>query len=168
MRTVVPVVRHGDRLGEPLGLVVDAARADGVHVAPVVLGLRVHLGVAVHLARRREEEPRALGLGQAEAVVGAEAADLERLDGQLEVVLGRRGAGEVHHGVDIARHVDVRRHVVVHELERRVAEHAGEVVLAAGDQVVDGDDLVPPGQQRLADVRAEEPGSARDNDPHRR
>ena len=37
---VVAVVGHRHRLGEALGLVVDAADADRVHVAPVGLGLR--------------------------------------------------------------------------------------------------------------------------------
>ena len=88
LEAVVPVIGEGDRLGEPLGLVVDAPRPDGVHVAPVRLRLRVHHRVAVDLAGGGEEEAGALRLGQAQAVVGAEAADLERLDRHLEVVDG--------------------------------------------------------------------------------
>ena len=54
------VLRHREGLGEALGLVVDAARPDGVDVAPVRLGLGVHRRVAVHLARRGEDEARAM------------------------------------------------------------------------------------------------------------
>ena len=100
VEAVVAVVRHRHRLGEALGLVVDAAGADRVDVAPVGLGLRVHERVAVDLAGRGQEELGALGLGQAEAVVRAEAADLEDLDRDALEVDRRRRAGEVHHGVD--------------------------------------------------------------------
>ena len=50
VEAVEPVVRHRHGLGEALGLVVHAAGADRVDVAPVGLGLRVDLGVAVDLA----------------------------------------------------------------------------------------------------------------------
>ena len=65
MRTILmstpigAVVRHRDRLGEALRLVVDRPGTDRVDVAPVALGLRVHERVAVDLAGRREQEPRA-------------------------------------------------------------------------------------------------------------
>ena len=36
---------------------------------------------------------------------------------------------------------------------------------AAGDEVVDGDHLVAPVEQRSAEVRAEEPGPAGDDHP---
>ena len=66
---------------------------DRVHVPPVGLGLGVHLGIAVDLGGRGQEESRAFGLGQTERIVGAERADLEGLDRELEVVdrAGRRG-----------------------------------------------------------------------------
>ena len=104
---VVAVVGHGDRLGEPLGLVVDAARADRVDVAPVALRLGVDLGVAVDLGGRRQEEPGVLGLGQAQGVVGAERADLEGLDRELEVVDRAGRGGEVQHAVERPVDVDV-------------------------------------------------------------
>jgi hypothetical protein len=81
-------VGDGQGLGEPLGLVVDAAGTDRVHVAPVRLGLRVHLGVAVHLGRRGQQEPRVLGPGQAEGVQRADGTDLERLERHPQVVDG--------------------------------------------------------------------------------
>ncbi len=68
-------------------------------------------------------------------------------------------------GVDRSRHVDEVRHVVVLERERRPSEEVVEVAKGAGDEVVDGDDLVAAGQQRLAEVRTEEAGTAGDDDP---
>jgi hypothetical protein len=57
---VLAVVGHGEGFGEAFGFVVAAARADGVDVAPVVLGLRVHLGVAVDFGSGGEQEAGAL------------------------------------------------------------------------------------------------------------
>ena len=74
---VSAVVGHRDRLGEALGLVVHAARPDRVDVAPVVLALGMDERIAVDLGGRGEQEARALRLGDAERVVGAERADLQ-------------------------------------------------------------------------------------------
>ena len=65
---------HGQALGEPLGLVVDAARAGRVDVAPVALDLGVHLGVPVDLAGARHEEAGAVRPGQLEQAPRALAA----------------------------------------------------------------------------------------------
>ena len=43
------MVSHRERLGEPFSFIITAARADGVHVAPVFLGLRMHQRVTVNL-----------------------------------------------------------------------------------------------------------------------
>ncbi len=157
------VVGHRHRLGESLGLVVDPTRPHRVHVAPVVLGLGMDLGIAVDLAGGRQEEAGRLGPGQAEAVVGPEAADLEGLDRHLEVVLGRRRRGEVHDGVDRARHPDVGGDVELDVGEAGGAEEVLDVVHVAGDEVVDGDDLVAAPEQTLAQVRPEEAGTAGDH-----
>ena len=83
---VIAVIGHRHRLGEALGLVVDAARADRVHVAPVGLLLRMLERVAVDFGGRREDERRPFGLGEAERLVRAERPDLQRRNRQLEVV----------------------------------------------------------------------------------
>src|SRR4030065_2751483 len=57
---VGPVVGHGLGLRVPFGLVVHAAGADGVDVAPVALGLGMDLRVAVDLGGRGEHEAGAL------------------------------------------------------------------------------------------------------------
>ena len=53
------VVGHGHGFGEALGLVVHAARAHRVDVAPVVLPLRVDQRIAVDLGGGGEQEARA-------------------------------------------------------------------------------------------------------------
>ena len=56
VHAVVAVIGHRHRFGKALGFVVDAARADRVHVAPVGLLLRMLERIAVHLGGRREHE----------------------------------------------------------------------------------------------------------------
>ncbi len=55
---VIAMIGHRHRLGEALGLVVDAARPDGIDVAPVFLGLRMDERIAVAFRGRGEEEAR--------------------------------------------------------------------------------------------------------------
>jgi hypothetical protein len=112
----------------------------------------VHLRVAVDLARRGEEEAGALGLGQPEAVVGAETADLEDLDRDPLEVRRRRRTGEVHHHIDAAGHPDVLADVVLDERESAPPEQPLDVAHCARDQVVEGDHLVAPLEQRSAEV----------------
>ena len=124
----------------------------------------MHERVAVDLARRGEEEAGALRLRQAEAVVGAEAPDLQGLDRHLEVVDRRRRAGEVHHDVDGPGHPDEAADVVLDEREARSPEEVLDVGGRARDEVVDAHDLVAAVEQRVGEVRAEEPGTAGDDD----
>ena len=80
------MVGHGERFLETLGLVVHAAFAHGVHMAPVGLVLRMHLGIAVHLAGAGHEDAGLLRQRETEQVVCAQRADLQCLDGDLLVV----------------------------------------------------------------------------------
>jgi hypothetical protein len=119
----------------------------------------VDLRVAVDLARGRDEEARAVLLGQAERVVRAVRADLQRVQRDPQVVDRRRRRGEVvdevHRLVDEVRLDDVD----VEQPELRLAQ-VRDVLEVAGLKVVDGDDAVPAGQQRVTEVGAEEAGSA--------
>ena len=103
VEVVEPVVRHRQRLGEPLRFVVHRARPGRVDVAVVVLALRVHVRVAVDLARRRDEEPRVVFAREVERAARAERADVHRLERHLEVLGRARRAGEVQHAVDAPR-----------------------------------------------------------------
>ena len=155
VEAVVAMVGHRDRLGEALGLVVDPARPDGVHVAPVVLPLRVDEGIAVDLRRRREEEPRALGLGETQRLVGPERPHLEGRDRQQLVVHRAGRAREVKHVVDRAGHVDVVGDVELDELEPLGAQPV-DVVAGAGREVVEAENLGALVEEELAQVGADE------------
>jgi hypothetical protein len=99
------VVGHRERLGEPLRLVVDAARADGVDVAPVALCLGMFESVVVDFARRGEEEASTALSGGPESCLGPPAADRERLERAAQVIRRRSGAREVCHGIDVPAHL---------------------------------------------------------------
>jgi hypothetical protein len=71
----------------------------------------------------------------------------------------------MHDGVDATGHPDVVAHVVLDEREPWASEQVGDVRLTTRDEIVEHDDLVTSVEQRLAEVRAEEAGTARDHDP---
>src|SRR5262249_44103572 len=114
-----------------------------------------------------EEEAAAAGLGQPEGTIGAERAHLESLDGQLEIVDGRGGTREVQHGIEGTLDGDEGGHGVLHEDETRILD-VGDVVERAGEEVVHADHLAAVPQEEVAEVRAEEAGPSRDEDPHAR
>src|SRR6266404_4958842 len=165
LHAVRPLIRHRDRLGEALRLVVHAARADRVDVPPVVFLLRMDERIAVDLGRRRPEKPRALLLREAERLVRAERADLERLDRVLEIVDRARGRREMQDRVERARDVDEVRDVLLDEREALVAEKRRDVVRRPRQEVVDADDVVTLREQAFAEVGADETGAAGDEDP---
>ena len=160
---MIAVIGHRHRFGEALRLVVDAARAHRVDVAPVGLLLRMLERIAVDLGGRREHERRALGLGQPERLVRAERADLQRRDRQLEIVDRAGRAGPVQHEVHRAVDVDVVGDVVLDEGEVAV-DQVRDVRRVAGQQVVDADHLVAAIEQRFGQVRADESGRTGDDD----
>ena len=98
---VLAVVVHHQRLGHPLSLVVTAADADGVDVAPVAFLLGMDLGVPVDLRGRGQEDPGLDPLGQAEHVDRPHDVGLDGLDGIVLVVDGRGRAGQVVDLVDL-------------------------------------------------------------------
>ena len=163
VHAVRPVVGHGDRFGKALGFVVDAAGADGVDIAPVALGLGVLKGVAVDLAGRSQHQAGALGHGQAQSVVGPQAADLQRLDGQRQVVHRRRRAGKMEHGVHGPGDVYGFAHVVKDKAEALVGRQVGHIGAGPGYQVVDAHNRRTVAEKLLAQVRADEPGSPGDD-----
>jgi len=80
---------------------------------------------------------------------------------RIELIMHRRGrTGQI---VDLV-HFDIQRKsdVVPHQLEARVLEQVLDVGLAAGEEIVDAQYVVPGGKQALAQVRAEKTGSAGD------
>ena len=74
----------------------------------------------------------------------------------------RGGAGEVVDLVDF--HVQRKGHVVAQQFEVRVVQQMSDVVLGAGEEVVDAEHVVAIRKQTLAQMAAEEAGTAGDED----
>ena len=123
---VAPGVVGDEALGAALALVVAGAGPDRVDAPPVVLALGVDLGVAVDLAGRGLQQPRAVPPGDRQGVLGAEHAGECRADRIGLVVRRARGAGQVVDPVD--SQVEGLDHVVLDEGEPRVRPHVGEPV----------------------------------------
>ena len=57
-------------------------------------------------------------------------------------------------------HLNRLRHVVTDQLEAIVAQEMRDMVLAAGEKVIDAEDLMTLAQQALAEVRPQESAAA--------
>ena len=107
--------------------------------------------------------------GEVERAAGADRVDVHRLERHREVLGRAGGAGEVEHAVDASRDRQAVDDVGDDQLEVGALDEVRDVVAPAGCEVVDRDDLVAPFEQRLAQVRADEPGATSHDDPtHRR
>ena len=77
----------------------------------------MNLRIAVHLARRREQEARPLQLGEAEHVVCPVGAHLERVERQAQVVDRARRARQVEDEVDRLLETERLRQIVIQKEE---------------------------------------------------
>ena len=152
------LVVETEGFGDALALVVTAADADRVHAAAVALGLGVHLGVAIHLGGAGQQQAGTDAAGQAEHVVGTEEARLGGLD-RVELVVHRRGgAGQMPDAVHLQ--ADRIGHVVADQLKAWMADPLADVLLAAGEVVVEADHLLAGLHQPVHQVGAHETGTA--------
>ena len=126
----------------------------------------MHRGITVHLAGGSLHDLRAHPLRQAQHGDRTDHAGLGGLHRIVLVVHGRGGAGEVVDLIDL----DVEREgdVVPHRLEVRIADQVGDVVLAAGEIVVDTQHIVAVAQQTFAEMRPQEAGTAGHHHPFAR
>ena len=96
----------------------------------------------------------------------AESADLEGLDGELEVVDGASGRSEMEHVVDGAGDVDVIGDVGAEAAEARMLEEMADVGVVAGDEVVERKHVPAFGDEAIAKMRAEKAGASGDHRAH--
>src|SRR5215469_9539333 len=155
------MVGHDGGLGEALGFVVDGAETDGIDVAPVGLHLRMHLRVAVALGRGGMQKSGAIFAGEVESIDGAGGAYKEGFGTETGVVVGTGGRGEVEDEIDFAG-IEGLGDVLLDEAEAGLALEVAQVGKSAGAQIVDADDGISRGKQRVTKMRAEKAGGSCD------
>ena len=156
-----------DRLG---ARVAPAALRGGTEDAVVFLGERDPVVLAVDLGARGEHDPGAVPRGGAEHDLGAHDVGGDGLHRALEDEPHADGGGQVIHEVGSATELldqGLVRHRALDEAQPGVPEDGLEVLGPAGGEVVEHDHLVPLAEERLDEVRADEAGAARHQNPHR-
>ena len=159
-------VRHREGLARQLRRRVGRRRLRRV----VLVDAAQRRRAVVHHARAHEQKT---GPRRARSLEQPERPDdvvLERLGRIVDGVLDRDRRGKVGDRLDLARPAAARLVVAdIAALERqkpRVTVELREVRHVAGDKVVDRQHLVPARQELADDPSADEPGRARDQDPH--
>ena len=117
-------------------------------------------GIAVNFRGGGDQKAGAFVLGQAQGLVRAQRTDLQRLDRQFEIInrAGRRGeVPDIVHGF-IEK--DEFGDILLDEFEVPVAAQMGDVVHAAGDEVINANHPVSPGEQQVGEMRTKKTGRA--------
>jgi hypothetical protein len=136
------MIGHGDGFLESLGLVIYAAGSYGVDIAPIFFRLGMHQRIAIDLRSRGYEDPGLFGLGESQAVVGAKAADLQGLDGYLQVVDRAGRAGEMEDISQLTRYMDEFADVMMVEFKILQLEKVFYILHVPRDEIVHPDDMV--------------------------
>ena len=157
---VIAVIGHRHRFGETFRFIVNAARPDRVHVAPVIFLLRMDERIAVAFGGGGEEERRLLRLRQAKRVMRAERADFQRRDRQFEIINRAGGRGEMEDVIDLIGHEQILGHVLLDESVIFVPGEVLDVREVPGDEIVDRDHAMTFREQPVGQMRAEKPGAA--------
>jgi len=82
---MVAVIRHRQRLGKPLGLIVHPRGPLDSHF-PSSPPIEDAQGIAIYFGSRGQKETRTLRLCQAKSLVRSESTDLESLNRVVQVV----------------------------------------------------------------------------------
>ena len=151
---VLTVIIHEERLGDALAFVIAAADADGVHVSPVIFGLRMHSRIAIDFARARLQDSGIDALGEAKHVDSAHDA---RLDGlyRIELVVDWTcGARQVENAVHFQK--DRLGHVMADEFKVAVVTQMGNIRHSACKVIIQANDFVSIIQKSFTKVTAQE------------
>lgn len=136
-------------LGAALALVIAGARADGVHMPPVALMLRVDLRVAIDFAGRGLQHARARATRQLQHI---ERALHTRLQGVYRVGLIVGGRGRTREVIDAVQPIqfDGLGHILAQHAQALAPDQGLQVGGLAGLEIVQADHLVAGQQQMLA------------------
>ena len=138
-------------------------RPDRIDSTPIVFALGMDFGVAIDLAGRCLQDLAFQPLGKAQHIDRPVHRGLGRLH-RIMLVVHRRGrASEVVDLVDL----DVEReaHVMTHKLETRMVVKVVDIAFGAGEKIVDAENFVPFREQPVDQMRSQETGATRNQNP---
>src|SRR5690606_2941129 len=158
------LVQVADGLRTSLRFVVARARAHRLHVAEIILLLRMLRGIAVHLAAGGVDVVTARVFGQLEELEAALDVGAQGELGLGLVMHRRRGARQVEDRID--RQPDRVEHAALDEREARRSQQARDVAPAPGEQIVEAEDAVPVLDEPSAQMRANEAGATCNENLH--
>jgi len=149
------------RLGGAFAFIVAGAWTGGIHVAPIALLLGMHLWIAIDLAGGGEQETRRVSLSQGEKMMRAHDAGHQRVFRIGLVVWRRRGASEIE---DIRQPASGSRQprrrrvgdVRLDEVEARFAFEVPQILIAAGDEIIEPEHAPSARKQRIGQMRSDE------------
>jgi len=154
---VLTMVVHHQRFGDALALVVTRSHADRIDVAPVALGLRMLLRVAIDFAGRGQQDAGMDALGETQHVDRAHHAGLDGFDRIVLVMDRRGGTGQMENAIDLEQ--DRFNDIVPHQLEIAAVDQMADVGTLAAEKIVQADDFVPVVEQPLTKMRPEKSSS---------
>src|ERR1035438_6928232 len=106
----IAVISHHQRLGIPLGLVVNRAGADRVYVAPIILWLRMLKRIAVALRGGGVQKTGVILRRDLKSIFDSHRPHAQRLDPQPKILWGAGRGSQVEnviHGTRIERLADI-------------------------------------------------------------
>jgi hypothetical protein len=141
------VIIEEQGFGATLSLIVAGSRTDGVHMAPIILSLRMSRGITINLACRSLQNSTFQTLGETQHIY---RAVYRRFCGLHRIVLvldRRRGASQVVDFVDFD--VQGKGDIVAHKFKARVGVQMSDVVFGSREEIVHADNLMAIGQQSI-------------------
>ena len=93
-------------------------------------------------------------------------ATFDRLYGIVLIVDRRSGAGEVIDLIDLQQ--DGLDHIMADQFKVRFAQQVANILLLAGEEVIEADDIMPLGNESVAQVRTQKSGPAGNEDTFER
>ena len=158
VETVLTVVIKEQCFRCTLALVVTRTRTDGIHISSVTLGLRMHIGVAVHLTCRRMEDLRAHALCETKHVDRAEHAGFHRLDWVVLVVARSCRAREIVNLIDLKH--DRLGHIMPNELEVLRTQKMRDIRLLAREKIVEANHIMAHRYKAITQMGTKKSGAA--------
>ena len=164
--SIRPMVRHGQRFGIALALVIAGAHAHRIHVAPVSFHLRMLQRIAVAFRCRRKQETRAVASRDLKHVTRPGRAGLQSFNGMLQIFArAGRATRDATHDRTVPSIVTgwSRR---IRQTKPLVTDRDARCSPRSSDQIVERNHSVAGAQQAIAKMGANESGGAGDEMTH--